>query len=101
MKIGIIGSGNIGATAARLFARAGHEVAVSNSRGGEGLETLITELGGGARATGIEEAARFGDVVLVAVPFGKYETLPAGAFEGKVVIDANNYYPNPDGNFPV
>jgi len=101
MKIGIIGSGNIGATAARLFARAGHEVAVSNSRGGEGLEELIRELGGGARATGVEEAARFGEVVLIAVPFGRYEALPAGAFEGKVVIDANNYYPQRDGNFPV
>jgi 8-hydroxy-5-deazaflavin:NADPH oxidoreductase len=99
MKIGIIGSGNIGATAARLFARAGHEVAVSNSRGGAGLEALVAELRGKGRATGVEEAARFGDVVLVAVPFGKYETLPAGAFEGKVVIDANNYYPQRDGHF--
>src|SRR5215207_2992802 len=99
MKIGIIGSGNIGAAAARLFARAGHEVAVSNSRGGAGLETLIAELGGRARATGIEEAARFGEVVLVAVPFGRYETLPPEAFAGKVVIDAGNYYPQRDGNF--
>ena len=99
MKIGIIGSGNIGATAARLFARAGHEVAVSNSRGGEGLETLIAELGGRGRATGIAEAARFGEVVLVAVPFGRYEQLPAEAFGGKVVIDAGNYYPQRDGNF--
>jgi predicted dinucleotide-binding enzyme len=99
MKIGIIGSGNIGATAARLFARAGHEVAVSNSRGGAGLESLIAELGGKGRATGIEEAARFAEVVLVAVPFGKYETLPAEAFEGKVVIDAGNYYPQRDGQF--
>lgn len=99
MKIGIIGSGNIGATAATLFARAGHEVALSNSRGGEGLETLVAELGDRARATGIEEAARFGEVVLVAVPFGRYETLPAEAFAGKVVIDANNYYPQRDGQF--
>ncbi|HEV2860556.1 MAG TPA: NAD(P)-binding domain-containing protein [Pyrinomonadaceae bacterium] len=99
MKIGIIGSGNIGATAARLFARAGHEVALSNSRGGAGLEALVGELGGKARAVDIEEAARFGEVVLVAVPFGKYETLPAGAFEGKVVIDAGNYYPQRDGRF--
>lgn len=101
MKIGIIGSGHIGATAARLFARTGHEVAVSNSRGGGGLEGLIKELGDGARATGIEEAACFGEVLLVAIPFGKYETLPAGAFEGKVVVDANNYYPQRDGDFPV
>ncbi|HKG15072.1 MAG TPA: NAD(P)-binding domain-containing protein [Pyrinomonadaceae bacterium] len=99
MKIGIIGSGHIGATAARLFARAGHEVALSNSRGGEGLEELIKGLGDGARAASVEGAARFGEVLLVAIPFGKYETLPAEAFEGKVVIDANNYYPQRDGDF--
>ncbi|HLM57705.1 MAG TPA: NAD(P)-binding domain-containing protein [Pyrinomonadaceae bacterium] len=99
MKIGIVGSGNIGATAARLFARAGHEVALSNSRGGAGLEALVGELGGKARAADIEGAARFGEVVLVAIPFGKYESLPAGAFEGKVVIDAGNYYPQRDGSF--
>jgi 8-hydroxy-5-deazaflavin:NADPH oxidoreductase len=99
MKIGVIGSGNIGAAAARLFARAGHEVAISNSRGGAGLDGLVAELGDGARATGIEEAARFGEVVLLAVPFGKYETLPVEAFEGKIVIDANNYYPQRDGQF--
>jgi predicted dinucleotide-binding enzyme len=40
MNIGIIGSGNIGANAARLFVRAGHDVALSNSRGGQGLEAL-------------------------------------------------------------
>lgn len=100
MKIGIIGSGYIGAASARLFVRAGHEVALSNSRGGEGLESLVAELGPQARATTIEEAARFGEVVLVAIPLGKYKTLPAEAFYGKVVIDAGNYYPNRDGQIP-
>jgi 8-hydroxy-5-deazaflavin:NADPH oxidoreductase len=99
MKIGIIGSGNIGANAARLFVRAGHEVALSNSRGGEGLEALVAELSPKARATTIEEAARFGEVVLVAIPFGKFRTLPAEGFKDKVVIDAGNYYPQRDGNF--
>jgi predicted dinucleotide-binding enzyme len=99
MKIGIIGSGNIGATAARLFVRAGHEVALSNSRGGQGLEALVAELGENAKATTIEEAADFGSVVLVAIPFGKFNTLPADGFKGKVVIDAGNYYPERDGKF--
>jgi predicted dinucleotide-binding enzyme len=99
MKIGIIGAGNIGSTAARLFVRAGHEVAVSNSRGGEGLESLVTELGAEARATSIEDAAHFGEVLLVAIPFGKYKTLPADGFKNKVVIDAGNYYPDRDGSF--
>ena len=99
MKIGIVGSGSIGANAARLFVRAGHEVALSNSRGGQGLEALVAELGDRAHATTIEHAAKFAEVVLVAIPFAKYRTLPQGAFKGKVVIDACNYYPERDGKF--
>lgn len=99
MKIGIIGSGNIGANAARQFVRAGHEVALSNSRGGKGLEDLVAELGDKAHATTIEDAAKFGEVVLIAIPFGTYKTLPSDAFKGKVVIDAGNYYPERDGKF--
>lgn len=45
IKIGIVGSGSIGSNAARLFVRGGHQVALSNSRGGQGLEDLIEELG--------------------------------------------------------
>jgi len=97
MKIGIVGSGNIGANAARLFARAGQEIALSNSRKGQGLEALLAELGGSAKAMTIEDAARFGEVVLVAIPFGKYRTLPVDELKGKVVIDAGNYYPQRDG----
>jgi 8-hydroxy-5-deazaflavin:NADPH oxidoreductase len=99
MKIGIIGSGNIGSTAARLFVKAGHDVAVSNSREPNTLQGLVAELGDRARALTVEEAARFGDMVLVAIPFGKYESLPAEAFAGKIVIDAGNYYPDRDGRF--
>jgi len=97
IKIGIVGSGNIGANVARLFARAGQEIALSNSREGQGLEALLAELGGNAKAMTIEDAARFGEVVLVAIPFGKYRTLPVDELKGKVVIDAGNYYPQRDG----
>jgi len=100
MKIGIVGSGSIGANAARLFVRAGHEVALSNSRGGQGLEALVEELGDRSHATTIEDAAKFGEVVLIAIPFDKYRMLPQDAFKGKVVIDAGNYYPERDGKFP-
>ena len=99
MKIGIVGSGNIGANAARLFVHAGHQVVLSNSRGGQGLEAVVAELGAKARAATIEEAANFGEVVLMAIPFGKFRTLPERAFDGKVVIDAGNYYPERDGEF--
>jgi len=97
MKIGIIGAGNIGANAAKLFVKAGHEIAVANSRGAETLADLAKEIG--AQALDLEDAARFGEVVLIAVPFGKYETLPAEAFQNKIVVDAGNYYPDRDGQF--
>ena len=93
MKIGIIGAGMIGATAARLFVDAGHEVAVSNSRGPESLRSLIDALGPRARALDVEAAARFGDVVLLAVPWRTPEALPpVDAVAGKIVIDAMNPY---------
>lgn len=97
MKIGIIGAGLIGGSAARLFAEAGHEVALANSRGPETLTDLVEEIGARAQAATVEEAARFGDVVLVSIPLGRYRELPAEAFAGKIVIDANNYYPERDG----
>ena len=99
MRIGLIGAGNIGGTLAGHFARTGHEVAVSNSRGPETLQDLVAEIGEGAQAVTAEEAAGFGDVLVVSVPFGRYRELPAEGVAGKVVIDTNNYYPQRDGNF--
>jgi 8-hydroxy-5-deazaflavin:NADPH oxidoreductase len=96
VEIGIIGAGNIGATAARLFAQAGHRVEISNSRGPESLWTLVDELGPNVRAATVEEAAAFGEIVLVAIPFKDYETLPVEPLAGKIVIDATNYYEGRD-----
>ncbi|HEY1527326.1 MAG TPA: NADPH-dependent F420 reductase [Candidatus Angelobacter sp.] len=99
MKIGILGAGNIGATAARLFVAAGHDVAISNSRGPETLRELIKELGPQAHAMTIREAARFGEAVLLAVPWRTPEALPEPELlRGKIVIDAMNPY-RPDGGF--
>lgn len=97
MKIGIIGAGHIGGTAARLFHDAGHEVAVSNSRGPETLRQLEAGIGPNARAETVEGAAGFGELVLEAIPFGSYASLPADELAGKTVISASNYYPNRDG----
>jgi 8-hydroxy-5-deazaflavin:NADPH oxidoreductase len=97
MKIGIIGAGHIGGTLAKLFDDAGHEVAVSNSRGPETLAGLVEGLGGGAQALTAAEAARFGDVLVVSVPLGRHRELPTEGIAGKVVIDTNNYYPGRNG----
>jgi 8-hydroxy-5-deazaflavin:NADPH oxidoreductase len=100
MRIGIIGSGHIGATVARLLVSAGHEVAIANSRGPGSLTELVAELGGPARAATVAEAAAFGDTVLVAIPLHADADLPPAPFAGRVVIDANNYYPARDGHIP-
>jgi predicted dinucleotide-binding enzyme len=98
MRIGIIGAGHIGGTLAKLFVDAGHEVAVSNSRGPETLASLVEQLGDGTRAMTAEDAGQFGEIVVVSMPFGHYGDVPAEAVVGKVVIDTNNYYPDRDGH---
>lgn len=99
MKIGIIGAGRIGAAAARLFVEAGHEVAVSNSRGPESLRDLVAQLGANAHAMMVADAARFGEMILLAVPWHVEAALPpAELLRGKIVIDAMNPY-RPEGGF--
>ncbi|WIE66264.1 NAD(P)-binding domain-containing protein [Curtobacterium sp. MCLR17_036] len=95
--IGIIGAGNIGSQLARLAVRNGHQVVIANSRGPETLFDLVGELGDGARAATRDEAAAAGDLVVVTVPLGAIDTIPAEPLAGKVVIDTNNYYPQRDG----
>lgn len=97
-KIGIIGAGMIGATTARLFVKAGHEVAVSNSRGPASLADLVKELGPRARAMTAADAARWADIVLLAVPWRNPDALPpADTVAGKIVIDAMNPYADDGG----
>jgi predicted dinucleotide-binding enzyme len=94
MNIGILGAGNIGANAARLFTKAGHDVRIANSRGPHTLTDLIAELGPRAGAATPGDAVAFGELVIVAIPWiAKEEAIPeAGPYDGKIVIDAMNPY---------
>lgn len=100
MTIGIIGAGHIGSQVARLAARTGHNVVISNSRGPESLSALVAELGPAARAATPAEAATAGDIVVVAIPLKNYRSVPVGPLAGKIVIDTSNYYPQRDGHIP-
>ena len=97
MRIGIIGAGKIGATLAQLFVQVGHQVAISNSRGPASLAGLVGALGPSAQATTAHDAAVFGDLVVEAIPFGRYRDLPAAQLAGKIVVTASNYYAQRDG----
>jgi predicted dinucleotide-binding enzyme len=93
MKIGIIGAGHIGATLARHFAKAGHQVGISNSRGPNSLAGLVKSMGPNTCAMTGHEAAWFGEVVLLAAPWRKTEALPLPKLvAGKIVVDAMNPY---------
>jgi predicted dinucleotide-binding enzyme len=92
MKIGIIGSGNIGSTLGTLWVKAGHQVLFS-SRHPEELKPLVDGLGPLARAGTVRDALTFGDVVFIGVPYGAYPQIGkdyAKEFVGKIVLDAGN-----------
>lgn len=99
MKIGIIGSGNIGSTVGTLWVKAGHQVMFSSRNPGN-LKQLVDGLGPLARAGTVAEALAFGDVVFVGVPYGAMPQLGkdyAKEFSGKIVLDAGNAVVARDG----
>lgn len=83
------------------FAKAGHAVMFS-SRNPQELQSLAKEAGPNAQVGTVEEAAEFGEVILLAYPFGKTPEVSRQVANpaGKVLIDANNYYPSRDGEQP-
>src|ERR1700694_3768011 len=93
MNIGTIVAGHIGGTVGRLWAQAGHHVFFS-SRNPERLAELVQAIGPNAQAGTIREAAQFGEVLLLTVPWnGVEEALTAaGPLNGKIVIDTTNQF---------
>jgi 8-hydroxy-5-deazaflavin:NADPH oxidoreductase len=92
LKIGTVGSGNIGSTVGGFWLKAGHPVMFS-SRHPEELKSLIAPLGPLARAGTVRDALAFGDVILMAVPYGAYPQISKDYgkdFAGKIVVDAGN-----------
>ncbi|MFL1556365.1 MULTISPECIES: NADPH-dependent F420 reductase [unclassified Pseudomonas] len=79
---------------------AGHEVMLSNSRGPQTMSSVLSGILG-VQVGSADDAAKYGDVVLVAIPLEHYRSVPAQWLEGKTVMDANNYYPDRDGHIAV
>jgi 8-hydroxy-5-deazaflavin:NADPH oxidoreductase len=112
-RIGVVGAGMIGQAVAVRFSAAGDDVMLSNSRGPDTLSEVVAAVQtaaaaqrdasaqhGKVQAGTVPEAARFGDLVAVAIPPRAIPHLPPEPFAGKIVIDANNYYPEPGGRLP-
>jgi predicted dinucleotide-binding enzyme len=99
IRIGVIGSGNIGGAIGTLWAKAGHEILFS-SRNPDTLKDLVARAGSKTRAGYPKEAAEFGPVVFLALPYSAIPQIGkdfGASLKGKVVLDCSNPLVNRDG----
>jgi predicted dinucleotide-binding enzyme len=95
--IGIVGAGRLGMTLARLAARAGYPVLAAGSAEAKRIALPADVLAAGAASTTVADALERAGIVILALPFGKYRTIPAAALAGRLVVDATNYWWEVDG----
>jgi predicted dinucleotide-binding enzyme len=100
LRVGIVGAGKFGTALARAAVAAGYDVAISGSGPADDIALTVDVLAPGARATTTDEVARHADVIVLAVPTHRFRELPSELFNGKILIDAMNYWEPVDGDDP-
>jgi predicted dinucleotide-binding enzyme len=96
-RLAVLGAGHVGPVIARLAVRAGYPVAIATSGGPEDI-ALITELViPGAQPRWAADAVADADIVVLAIPLSRFGDIDPGMLNGKLVVDAMNYWPASDG----
>ncbi len=95
--IGILGAGKLGTTLGRLFVEAGYPVLISSSRNVESISLTIEVLVPNAIPLTNTEVTQQADIIILALPLSKYQSIPTEYLSNKIVIDAMNYWWEVDG----